>query len=278
MVLSNIINKYTCNFRALPNIINRIKSNKQVPILDFANEDYNNFKHNYKVIHDSFVNYPDNTFALKFSSLGLSKDNENNAFNLSKKIINIAEKSKSVVLIDAEQNEIQKTIDLWTGRLVVEFNKKRPIVYKTYQMYRKDSMDNFKKDLEFFKNSYFGIKLVRGAYYNTDINNGVLFENKNETDKAYNDAVEYFNTLNNPKHFLIVASHNEHSIKMLDKYKNNNISVAHLLGFSDNLSKQLVDKDYKVYKYLPYGDYKDTLPYLIRRLYENYPMLLHLKR
>ena len=109
MVLSNIINKYTCNFRALQNIINRIKSNKQVPILDFANEDYNNFKHNYKVIHDSFVNYPDNTFALKFSSLGLSKDNENNAFNLSKKIINIAEKSKSVVLIDAEQNEIQKT-------------------------------------------------------------------------------------------------------------------------------------------------------------------------
>ena len=84
MVLSNIINKYTCNFRALPNIINKIKSNKQVPILDFANEDYNNFKHNYKVIHESLVNYPNYTFALKFSSLRLSKDSENNAFLLSK--------------------------------------------------------------------------------------------------------------------------------------------------------------------------------------------------
>ena len=46
---------------------------------------------------------------------------------------------------------------------------------------------------------------------------------------------------------------------------------------SDELSSNMTKK-YKVYKYLPFGNYKDTFPYLIRRLYENYPMLEHLNK
>ena len=67
-----------------------------------------------------------------------------------------------------------------------------------------------------------------------------------------------------------------------EQYKNleleNNIAFAHLLGFSDNLSESLAQKKYRVYKYLPFGSYIDTFPYLLRRLYENYPMLMHLAK
>ena len=48
--------------------------------------------------------------------------------------------------------------------------------------------------------------------------------------------------------------------------KNNqldNIEFAHLMGMSDRLSNKLA-KNYVTYKYLPYGHFKDTLPYLIR--------------
>ena len=44
---------------------------------------------------------------------------------------------------------------------------------------------------------------------------------------------------------------------------------------SDKQSHQL-SKNYTVYKYLPYGNLLDTLPYLIRRLYENYPTARYL--
>jgi hypothetical protein len=34
---------------------------------------------------------------------------------------------------------------------------------------------------------------------------------------------------------------------------------------------------YKVYKYVPYGNFMDTYLYLIRRLYENYDILKYFK-
>ena len=222
MILSKFVNRYTCNFKSLPNVINRIKSNNQIPIIDYANEDHVNYNHNFKVIKDSIKNYPNNTFALKFSSLGLSSKSEsNNAFHLSKKIINLAVENNSNILIDAEQNNIQKIINRWSGKLILEFNKNKPVVYKTYQMYRKDSFNVFSNDLKIFENTHLGIKLVRGAYYNTDKKYGVLYNSKCETDEAFNNAIKYFFKINNPKHHLIVASHNEESIKLLDNYNKN---------------------------------------------------------
>jgi delta 1-pyrroline-5-carboxylate dehydrogenase len=47
------------------------------------------------------------------------------------------------------------------------------------------------------------------------------------------------------------------------------------MGMSDKLSHKLSDK-HNVYKYIPYGDFKDVLPYLVRRLYENYPMIMNI--
>ena len=74
------------------------------------------------------------------------------------------------------------------------------------------------------------------------------------------------------------ATHNEDSINLAKKLSDKfdlEIEFAQLLGMSDGISEEL-SKNYRVFKYLPYGNFNDTLPYLIRRLYENYPMLINI--
>ena len=107
----------------------------------------------------------------------------------------------------------------------------------------------------------------------TEINN-VL-----DTHYNYDLAIKLFSENNNLKDKLICATHNENSVNLaIEEIKNNklnNIEFAHLMGMSDKLSNKLA-KNYVTYKYLPYGNFRDTLPYLIRRLYENYPMIFYL--
>ena len=276
MGISSLVTRYTSNFKMLPCVIQKIKSNNQIPIIDYANENVKQYKHNYSVMCDTITKYPNTTMALKFSSLGLSYMYDNEVTKLARDIIELAKENKCTIMIDAEQDSIQRKINMWSNYLIEEYNKDKPFIYKTYQMYRKDSYDIFKNDLDKYKNIHLGIKLVRGAYYNTDKNRNVLFSNKEKTDESFNNAIRLFNSKHNNKHHLVVASHNKKSLELLDDYTHPNIAIAHLMGFSDVISIEKTKK-YKVYKYLPFGNYKDTFPYLIRRLYENYPILLHLR-
>lgn len=276
MGINSLVTRYTSNFKMLPSVIQKIKSNNQIPIIDYANENVKQYEHNYSVICDTIKKYPNTTMALKFSSLGLSYIYDNKFTKLAKNIIELANENECTIMIDAEQDTIQKKINMWSNFFIEEYNKDRPFIYKTYQMYRKDSYDILKNDLDKYKNIHLGIKLVRGAYYNTDKNRNVLFSNKDETDESFNNAIKLFNSKYNKKHHLVVASHNKKSLELLDDYTHPNIAIAHLMGFSDVISIEKTKK-YKVYKYLPFGNYKDTFPYLIRRLYENYPILLHIR-
>tara|TARA_B100000575_G_C22960086_1_gene554792 strand:- start:48 stop:881 length:834 start_codon:yes stop_codon:yes gene_type:complete len=277
MVISRFVNKYTANFKTLPIIINKIKTNKQIPIIDYANENFKDHNKNCEVICKILETYPNSTIALKFSSLGLGYLKDIDVCKQASNIVELAVNNNSTIMIDAEQDSIQHKINKLTDYFIDKYNKDKPIIYKTYQMYRTDTFEIFQKDLEYFKDMHLGIKLVRGAYYNTDKQNNVLFCKKEDTDNSFNNAVQLFNSKYNCNHHIVVASHNKKSIELLDNYKHPNISVAHLLGFSDELSSNMTKK-YKVYKYLPFGNYKDTFPYLIRRLYENYPILEHLNK
>ena len=80
---------------------------------------------------------------------------------------------------------------------------------------------------------------------------------------------------------LLCATHNTDSIDLAVQYireqkLDNVIEFAQLMGMSDKQSQKLAQEKYTVYKYVPYGDFKDTIPYLIRRLYENYPMVMNI--
>ena len=137
-------------------------------------------------------------------------------------------------------------------------------------MYRKDSFDELKDDFKLMKskNLYFYPKLVRGAYYNLEKNNGQLFNKKEDTDDNYNRAIIECFSQNNPKN--MIASHNIESIRLATylNEKKKIFSFAHLLGMNEKFMNKL-DNNNQIYTYTPYGPYSEMIPYLTRRLYEN---------
>ena len=70
------------------------------------------------------------------------------------------------VFVDAEESWIQPAIDDLVEEMMIEFNKEKPVVFNTVQMYRKGRYEYLKslnnKSLKY--NFKIGIKLVRGAY------------------------------------------------------------------------------------------------------------------
>ena len=189
------------------------------------------------------------------------------------------------VLIDAEETWIQDPVDALTILMMDVFNKKKPVIYNTLQLYRHDR-------LQFLKDSYaaaaernfiLGAKLVRGAYMEKERNRAVAMNypspiqpNKESCDNDYNAAVEFcIDRLD--KISVIVASHNEYSnlytTQLLDKkglpHDHPHVHFSQLYGMSDNITFNLAKSGCSVSKYLPFGPIKDVIPYLMRRAQEN---------
>ena len=268
-----IVNRFTCSPRQLPYFIQQIKNKQMLPIIDNVNENGKNHINNLKNIRQDIETYPMNTFAIKLSSLNI-RDVNNDNNKLIDDMLELGELVKendSKLIIDAEEEVINDQINEVSNMLMEIFNKDYVTVYKTYQMYRRDTTSMLLDDLKNDRDYYLGVKLVRGAYYNQDISTNKLFWKIEDTHHCLN------NCKSGDK--MLCATHNHESndiAKKLIHQGKNNISIGHLLGMSDYLSEELVDEGIKVYKYLPYGEYKDTLPYLSRRLYENYPILGHM--
>ncbi|CAN5779636.1 proline dehydrogenase family protein [soil metagenome] len=189
------------------------------------------------------------------------------------------------IFIDAEESWIQDAIDFLANEMIERFNTEKPIVFNTIQLYRHDRMEFLKESHREAKEKGYilAVKLVRGAYMEKERNRAEemkypspIHKNKAETDKAFDDAVEY--CLDNIEEIAFVAgTHNEKSIQILvQKMEEKEISHDHrhvffsqLYGMSDNLSYVLAKNNYHVSKYVPYGPVKDAVPYLIRRAQEN---------
>ena len=75
----------------------------------------------------------------------------------------------------------------------------------------------------------------------------------------------------------MLASHNQQSIEkaiaVMDECdvdpKDSTICFAQLFGMADNLSYNLGKYGYRAYKYVPYGEVKEVMPYPVRRAREN---------
>jgi hypothetical protein len=257
------IQRFTCTRKGLPKTINYWKKHNIQVILDYTNENKKNVDKNYQEILDLIQHYPNHHIALKLSSINFNT-------NFLQNIMNKSIQKNCKILIDAENFEIQDQIEKLTNDSLEIYNKGNVHVYKTYQMYRNDYFDILKKDLEKERDFSLGVKLVRGAYYNQDYKHGILFPTIEETHQNYNNAINLFLEKRQKNDMLICATHNEKSISKAQNVKN--IEFAQLMGMHDKFSKNLA-KDHVVYKYIPYGNFVDTIPYLIRRLYENYPMI-----
>ncbi len=189
------------------------------------------------------------------------------------------------VMIDAEDSWIQNPIDELSYEMMRKYNLKRPIVYNTYQMYRKDMLDNLRKAHHdaVMHNYFLGVKMVRGAYMEKEAARAEklnypnpIHPNKQATDDSFNKGLA-FCIDNKQRISLMCGSHNEYSNQyltvLMDKHSmqpsDNRVWFAQLLGMSDNISFNLAKAGYNVVKYVPYGPVELVMPYLIRRASEN---------
>lgn len=198
------------------------------------------------------------------------------------------------VFIDAEDWCIQDAIDRLTHEMMERFNRERPIVYNTVQLYRKDR-------LEFLKNARrqaqldgytYAVKLVRGAYMERERERAAekgypspIHETRAATDNDFDAAIDYC-----VKHFedmaFVAATHNEKSTQRLVRLMHEqgippnhpHVFFSQLYGMGDNISYVLGANGYNVSKYVPYGPVHDAVPYLIRRAEENSSAAGHMSR
>ena len=192
---------------------------------------------------------------------------------------------KTPVFVDAEESWIQDGIDMIVLSMMKKYNKKEVYIYNTLQMYRTDRLNYLNKIISLAKKEKFllGIKLVRGAYHQQEIDRALklkydipVFKTKNKSDESFNKSLKI--CCDNINYISICAgTHNEYSSQLLiDLMKKNNIEksdpriyFSQLLGMCDHISYNIAEHGFNTAKYVPYGPIKDVIPYLIRRAEEN---------
>ncbi len=189
------------------------------------------------------------------------------------------------LLIDGEESWMQDAADDLALTMMKKYNKQKPIVFNTLQLYRWDRLGYLKKihheaTAEGF---YIGMKLVRGAYMEKENKRAEemgyptpICASKQASDDNYDITVAYM--IDNIDRMAIFAgTHNElSSYKLMELMKTKGIApndqriwFGQLYGMSDNISFNLASNGYNVAKYLPFGPVRDVMPYLIRRAEEN---------
>ncbi|MBL7922739.1 MAG: proline dehydrogenase family protein, partial [Bacteroidia bacterium] len=189
------------------------------------------------------------------------------------------------VFIDAEETWIQPAIDELCTLMMERYNKNKPVIYNTLQMYRHDRLEFLKEShRKALEGGYFlGLKLVRGAYMEKEreraLANGYpspIQPGKAESDRDYDAALLY--CIEHLDRIAICAgTHNENSSLYLVQLMaergiaagDERIYFSQLLGMSDHISFNLARAGYRVAKYVPYGPVSAVLPYLTRRAQEN---------
>jgi proline dehydrogenase len=222
------------------------------------------------------------------SAAELTKEERKEYRNALKRLDSICYKAAEkdlTIYIDAEESWIQDAIDHLTWLMMKRYNKKKVVVFNTFQLYRNDRLQFLMESYDRARREgfYLGAKLVRGAYmtkeraraeamdYQSPIN-----PSKQATDDCFDTAlrfcIDHYETMSSCN-----ASHNAESallqVELMEKKKiahdHPNLMFSQLYGMSDNLTFNLAKAGYRVGKYSPYGQVRDVIPYLIRRAQEN---------
>lgn len=203
------------------------------------------------------------------------------------------------IIVDAESQEYQISIDKVTLELMREFNRDgTAVVYNTYQAYLKKTPKNVMDHLiEASKGGFtLGLKVVRGAYILTE-ERSFIHDTKEDTDHSYNSIAQGAlrrqlgvvgspgpDSVPFPSVKLLLCGHNKESLdKALglhqDRVKNDlptvPVAFAQLHGMSDALSFSLLNQNPNglprptVIKCSTWGTLGECLAYLLRRAVEN---------
>lgn len=192
---------------------------------------------------------------------------------------------KMGIFIDAEETWIQDTVDDIADKMMARYNKEMPVVYNTFQMYRKASLDFLKASHIKAKNENYilGAKVVRGAYMEKERKRAdalgyesPIQDTKEDSDADYDKAIAY--CIDNIKEIAsCCATHNKESTRLYSHliFGNNipgdhpHVMTSQLYGMSDHLTFNLANAGITTAKYMPFGPMKDVMPYLMRRAQEN---------
>lgn len=224
----------------------------------------------------------------KKSNTGLNEEEQHLYAELKNRVLYIIQQCRMKnlkVMIDAEESWLQDSIDALVYEAMQANNQSVCIVYNTIQMYRKDSLKLLQTSIKDSKEKgyFLGVKLVRGAYMEKEQERATLgnypspiWNSKQETDLAFDRGIKL--CLDNHSTVKVCcASHNEQSVLymmeqiqelVIDKESGDGI-FAQLMGMSDHVTYGLASWDFAVFKYMPYGNIKDIMPYLLRRAEEN---------
>ncbi|RSL55838.1 hypothetical protein CEP53_006977 [Fusarium sp. AF-6] len=209
-------------------------------------------------------------------------------------ICQLAQERGVRLLFDAEQDMLQDGIDDWTLEFTRKYNKGlgEAVIFGTYQAYKKNCPEVLSRHLALaqVENFALGVKLVRGAYLNSDPRE-LFHDTKEETDACYDSLAASVLTRQwnadvkgegeYPATSLVIASHNAESVRqsraICDAGRaKSDIAFAQLQGMADEVSCELVEagqadktKVLPAYKYLVWGTTGECMKYLLRRAHEN---------
>lgn len=290
-------------------LIKNLENYKVKSVLDYVSEGEKTeaaFENNTKIIISNIIRIgeecPDNFISVKITGLEdpdfLTKCNAKKfpidvsllpRFNKLLERVDLicftAKEKKVIIYIDAEDRCMQDIIDTITEHMMEKYNKESVVVFNTLQMYLKDRLSYLENLISSAKQKHYipGIKLVRGAYVEKEREAALkehrespVFDTKEETDNSFNKAVDL--CLSNHEYVVTcIASHNylstQLAINCINKYNikepQNKIKFSQLYGMCDGITFNLAANGYSVSKYLPYGEVKKAIPYLIRRSEEN---------
>jgi hypothetical protein len=289
-MIHNVLKRYVGGFSvpSLGKTLRDIYTRKQwIPIIDYAKEGSIHSEQvsktmiklqkdivNIKGLYDGPA-----AFSLKLSTFAPCNPHQNMSQIVNR--INDVWGRDTPILFDAEHIRFNQQEREAYNALVARYPDAK--LFRTYQMYKKNELLTLQRDVT-LSDSPCNVKLVRGAYMQSDQKTGDLFTRKEDTDCNYNNALMFLiPAINNKNTNIMVATHNRESVHLamhlVQKHHvpKKSICFAQLLGLSDDLSDHIVSQGFKVYKYVPYGTLMESLPYLIRRLYENYPLFLSRK-
>ncbi len=218
----------------------------------------------------------------------LSEKEQQEFDRIKQRVETICAKAKETgvpVMVDAEESWIQQIVDEMVEEMKFKYNKEKPLIFGTLQMYRHDRLEYLK---DFVKRArekgiFTAFKLVRGAYMEKERARAKklglpspIYPDKPATDQGFDEATLF--CLENIRDVAVcVGTHNENScalaaetMKKSDiRADHPHVSFAQLLGMSDHISYNLAASGFNVCKYVPYGPVKTVVPYLIRRAEEN---------
>jgi proline dehydrogenase len=252
-----MLHRYVIPERLLKQKVFNMKMKGVHPILDYAigsNKDPRAFEES---LNKVLLDFPNNYHIIKLSSIDFRPRSMS-------RIMRLAAHTNNSVILEGEELRVQERVD----RMADDIMWHHENVFKTYQMYRRDSLERLEEDILRFRDSgkVLNVNLVRGSHLHTDSPSGALYETKEQTDEAYDRAVDLLLSYEQDVGKVIFATQNERSFDKFARSLSPRHFHASVLGFEEPLAwKGRVARMVRV----PFGPYHKTYPYIFARILQD---------